>query len=95
MGQTSGLCKQIVACESSQLANRSFAAAFFGKPSSTLIRRAGSLRLYIRWAHATGRTPFPLMEDTVFRYLDDLNLEGAPPTRAASFKEALNFSKGY
>eukprot|EP00972_Heterocapsa_arctica_P016876 2492146-Heterocapsa_arctica.AAC.1 len=29
MGKTSGLCRQIVACESSQLANRSFAAAFF------------------------------------------------------------------
>jgi hypothetical protein len=95
MGEASRLSMQLVACESPLLANRSFAAAFFGKPSSTLVRRAGSLRLYIRWAHATGRPPFPLSEDTVFRYFDDLNMEGAPPTRAASFKESLNFSKGY
>jgi hypothetical protein len=95
MGDASVLCRQVLACENTSLANRSFAAAFFGKPATTLVRRAGSLRLYIRWAHATGRSPFPLSEDTIFRYFDDLNLEGAPPTRASSFKESLNFSKGY
>ena len=95
MREASGLYRQIVNCTNDQLANRSFHFAFYGKPASTLMRRACSLRLFVRWAHAAGRSPFPLTEDTVFRYLDDLNLEGAPPTRADSFKQALNFAKGY
>ena len=90
-----GLYSQILSCPTDAIASRSFTAAFFGKPSSTLAKRANSIRLYIRWAQASGRKPFPLSEEGVFSYLDDLNLEGAPPTRAASFKEALNFAKGY
>ena len=95
MGESSGLFKQIMSCENNKIADRSFNFAFFGKPSSTLAKRACSLRLYVRWAHASGFKAFPLSEEVVFKYLDDLLQEGAPPTRAQSFTEALNFAKGY
>jgi len=95
MGDASLLYRQITQSDSDFLANRTFAAVFFGKPSSTLMQRACSLRLFVRWARASGHKPFPLVEDIVFKYLDDLNLEGAPATRGQAFKEALNFAKGY
>ena len=95
MGESSGLFNQIMSCENGKVADRSFNFAFFGKPASTLAERACSLRLYVRWAHASGFKAFPLSEDVVFKYLDDLLMEGAPPTRAQSFTEALNFAKGY
>ena len=95
MGESSGLFNQIMSCENGKVADRSFNFAFFGKPASTLAKRACSLRLYVRWAHASGFKAFPLSEDVVFKYLDDLLMEGAPPTRAQSFTEALNFAKGY
>ena len=84
-----------MSCESDKVADRSFNFAVFGKPARTLAKRACSLRLYVRWAHASGFKAFPLTEDVVFKYLDDLLMEGAPPTRAQSFTEALNFAKGY
>ena len=48
----------------------------------------------MRWAPASGFKTFPLSE-VVFKYLDDFLQEGAPPTRAQSFTEALNFAKGH
>jgi hypothetical protein len=95
MGDSCVLYRQLVACETDQLANRTFAAVFHGKPAGTLMKRASSMRMYVRWARAARLSPFPLTEEIVFRYVDDLGLEGAPPTRARSFTEALNFSKGY
>ena len=95
MGESSGLFNQIMSCENGQTADRSFNFAFFGKPASTLAKRACSLRLYVRWAHASGFKAFPLSEEAVFKYLDDLLQEGAPLTRAQSFTEALDFAKGY
>jgi len=95
MGTSSELFCQMLDAETDRIAERSFSAAFFGKPASTLQKRAGSMRLFIRWAHASKRAPFPLDERVVFDYVEDLLLEGAPPTRATSFKEALNFSSGF
>ena len=93
MKESSGLLVQIMSCENDKVADRSF--AFFGKPASTLTKRACSLRLYVRWAHASGFKASPLSEDVVFKCLDDRLTEGAPPTRAQSFREAPNFAKGY
>ena len=95
MGESSGLFNQTMSCENGKIADRSFNFAFFGKPASTLAKRACSLRLYVRWAHASESMAFPLSEEVVFKYLDDFLQEGAPPTRAQSFTEALNFAKGY
>lgn len=50
--------------------------------------------LYIRWACAKGRDPFPLEEDQCYEYVDQLRRHGAPATRAASFRSALAFCKG-
>ena len=95
MGESSGLFNQVMSCENGKIADRSFNFAFFGTPASTLAKRACSLRLYVSWAHASGFKAFPLSEEVVFKYLDDFLQEGAPPTRAQSFTEALNFAKGY
>ena len=65
MGESTGLFKQIMSCENNKIADRPFNFAFFGKPSSTLAKRACSLRLYVRWAHASGFKAFPLSEEVV------------------------------
>ena len=95
MGTSSELFNQMLESESDRIAERSFAAAFFGKPASTLAKRAASLRLFIRWAHSVKVDPFPLEEKIVFQYMEDLLYEGAPPTRAQTFKESLNFAHGF
>ena len=94
MGDSAELYIQMQECDNDRLADRSFVAAFFGKPASTLQKRAGSIRLYIRWAHSVRLPPFPIKESTIFRYMEDLHSEGAPASRAQTFKEALNFSVG-
>ena len=96
MGESSGSFNQIMSCENGKMADRSFNFAFFGKPASTLAKRACSLTLYVHWAHASGFKAFPLYmsEEVVFKYLDDLLQEGAPPTRAQEFHRSSEFCKG-
>ena len=95
MGTSSELYVQMCDADSDHVASRSFEAAFFGKPASTLNKRALSLMQYIRWARSAKVEPFPLGESVIFQYMEDLLQEGAPPTRAQSFSESLNFSSGY
>ena len=64
------------------------------KKNGTLQVRLSAMMLYIRWARAKGLPPFPLSEDQVYKYVDQLRRDGAPATRANSFRSALAFCKG-
>ena len=92
-GLTSSLFAQMA--DEPELADASFRASFHGKPAATLVKRAGSLLQYVRWAASSGHAPFPLHEPTIFSYLTFLATEGAPPSRGQSFREALGFAKGF
>ena len=93
MGSASTLFVQMGGDES--VADATFMAAFYGKPGSTLMKRAVALRLYERWAATAGLDPWPLKEAQVFQYLRFLVSERAPPTRGQSFREALGFARGF
>ena len=67
---------------------------FAKKKNGTLQVRLSALMLYIRWARAKGYSPFPLDEDQCYQYVDQLRRDGAPATRASSFRSALAFCKG-
>eukprot|EP00913_Durusdinium_trenchii_P000697 g649.t1 len=67
---------------------------FAKKKNGTLQVRLSAMMLYVRWARAKGLPPFPLSEDQVYRYVDQLRRDGAPATRANSFRSALAFCKG-
>ena len=67
---------------------------FAKKKNGTLQVRLSAMMLYVRWARAKGLLPFPLSEDQVYRYVDQLRRDGAPATRANSFRSALAFCKG-
>ena len=95
MGRSCQLFRVIQDATSEVEASESFEAAFFGKPSSTLAKRAGSLHLYLAWAQARGETPWPVTEERAFKYLLSLSQDRAPPSRATSWKEALGFAKGF
>ena len=62
------------------------------KSAGTAQKRAGSMLLYTHWTTTAGYAPFPLYEGTINLYLEQATM--ASPTRAASFLEALAFSKG-
>jgi hypothetical protein len=94
-GEDSQLFRQISEAGSPEEAASSFESAFFGKPASTLLKRACSLRLYTKWARARGRAPWPLTEAAGFAYADSLRTEGAAATRLQSWREALGFAKAY
>lgn len=67
---------------------------FAKKKNDTLQVRLSAMMLYIRWARAKGLNPFPLDEDQCYEYVDQLQRDGAPATRASSFRSALAFCKG-
>ena len=94
-GDSSDLFVQIAEAESQEEALNSFDSSFYGKPASTLSKRACSLRLYTKWAKARGRAPWPLTEPAAFAYADSLRSEGAPATRLQSWREALGFARVY
>ena len=93
MGGSSNLFLQM--SEDHGSAMTTFKSAFYGKPASTLSKRAAALCLYRRWADSHGVSAWPPRESTVFTYMRFLVDERAPPTRAQSFREALGFAKGY
>ena len=68
---------------------------FESRRNNTLLKRAGSVLLYLRWHRALYPmvAALPFGEPDVYRYLCDLRIEGAPPTRAQAFVEAVNFSE--
>ena len=67
---------------------------FARKKNGTLQVRLSAMLLYVRWAGAKGLHPFPLDEDICYNYVDQLRRDGAPATRASSFRSALAFCKG-
>ena len=93
MGESSELFVQM--SRDGSTAEETFHAAFYGKPATTLGKRAAALGLYLRWASAHQVAPWPLKEEAAFRYVRYLVAHRAPPTRAQSFREALGFAKGY
>ena len=66
---------------------------FARKKNGTLQVRLSAMLLYVRWARAKGLRPFPLDEDVCYNYVDQLRRDGAPATRASSFRSALAFCK--
>lgn len=67
---------------------------FAKEKNGTLQVRLSAIMLYIRWARAKGLLPFPLDEGQCYAYVDQLRRDGAPATRAGSFRSALTFCKG-
>eukprot|EP00973_Karenia_brevis_P050082 6951321-Karenia_brevis.AAC.1 len=66
----------------------------YDRRPKTLVARAGSIEMFIRWHRAScGGNPFPLTEETTYRYLKELYVEKAPATRAQRFREAIAFLK--
>ena len=73
----------------------SFVAMLTRKSTGTLSKRASSLRMYRAWFRATGAAPvFFLTEEKIFNYFHSLYVDGAPATRAAALREAVNFLQG-
>jgi hypothetical protein len=63
------------------------------KATSTIKQRAESMINYQRWAVSSGRPPYPPSEEVVYVYVAEMRQNKAPATRAARFKESLNFAK--
>ena len=73
----------------------SFVAMLTRKSSGTLSKRASSLRMYRAWFRSTAAVPvFFLTEEMIFKYFHSLYVDGAPATRAAALREAVNFLQG-
>ena len=67
---------------------------FARKKNGTLQVRLSAMMLYVRWCKARDLAAFPLREQQVYQYVDDLRKNRAPATRAGSFRSALAFCKG-
>ena len=65
------------------------------KKTATIAKRASSLKFYAAWYEGTGRAPSEFFaEPAVFAYVAHLYSSGAPASRAAALREALNFMSG-
>ena len=69
-------------------------AMVFIKKTGTLLKRSASLRISRKWFETTdfAATEF-FSEAAVFHNVLALNADHAPATRAAVFREAVNFSR--
>ena len=67
---------------------------FARKKNGTLQVRLSAMMMYVRWARSKGPDAFPLTKEQCYAYVDGLRKDGAPATRAASFRSALAFCKG-
>ena len=73
----------------------SLEAMVFVKKTATILKRAISLRIYRDWFETTGlELQAFFTEHAVFRYVQALNVDRAPATRASAFCEAINFFAG-
>ena len=63
----------------------------YEKRTATLVARAGSFELYVRWAKTQDMDPFPLDETKVYSYVQALYMHRMPATRANRFCEAMAF----
>jgi hypothetical protein len=70
---------------------------FANKSPSTLCKRAGSMLRFINWAMLQNipcAEIFPLREETSYRFLKSLRVDGAKPTAGDSFIQACGFAHG-
>ena len=66
---------------------------FARKKSSILQVRLSAMMMYVRWTRSQAFEAFPLKEEQCYSYVDGLRKDGAPATRATSFRSALAFCK--
>ena len=66
---------------------------FAGKPATTLLKRLGSMKLFVQGTLSDGSAPFPLSEPLVYKYL--VAASTGPATRGLAFRAALGFMKGF
>ena len=86
---------QVVRAEGSDpLGSASLRAMVERKATSTLQKRACSLRMYDAWLSSSTLTSGFGDEQTVFAYATHLFEDKAPATRAAALVESLNFLEG-
>ena len=89
------LGRQLADAEDGKEAADTLRYSFAEKATATLEKRLTSLRLYGRWAAASGiQGALPKSEGDVYKYVRALEEAGAPPTRAQSFVEATRFAFG-
>ena len=70
----------------------SLEAAVGVKSPLTLRKRVGSVFQYMEWSEAqVGRPAFPLTEQQIWSYFNELKVINAAASRASSFLEAVNF----
>jgi hypothetical protein len=75
-----------------EIAN-SLSNTFAGKSTATLYKRGTTLMAWLRWCHLESiKRPLSFAEDEVYHYLQQMQHSGAAPTKAASFRQALNFA---
>lgn len=95
------LSATVVGCNLSDLAGRldpaidiskNLADVFANKATGTLLKRGGSMTRFCQWMMDTKDQPgFRATEKQVYEYVDFLRDEGAAPTAASHFVEALRF----
>jgi hypothetical protein len=65
---------------------------FRAKATATLMKRGGSIAAFLRWSRSSGFAAFPLQENVLYQYVEQLRSDGAPATRATAFLEAVPFT---
>ena len=74
------------------LVQQSFSDAFRSKATGTLLKRAGSLERYFRWAVENQvASPFSVGESVIYDYLSYLRSAESAATSASHFVESLRF----
>jgi hypothetical protein len=68
------------------------ANTFEPKSTATLVKRGGSMSAYVAWAKSAAVPAFPLSEAVVHRHVGGVRRDGAPPSGASSFLEAVGSS---
>ena len=95
IGEASGVVTKMIGSGEQVCASApTLLAVFEGKATATLQKRLCAINLFLTWCRSFGFQGFPLSEAVAFEYVKDLHAEAAPPTRAKSFREALNFAHG-
>ena len=70
---------------------RSIDFALAPKATNTIVRRLGAFTAFVDYAVSEGQSPFPMSENSVFRYLDHMHTSNAAPSKASSFLQCLNW----
>ena len=72
---------------------RSVDFALAPKATNTIVRRLGAFTAFVDYAVSDGQSPFPMSENSVFRYLDHMHTSNAAPSKASSFLQCLNWMR--